>query len=127
VNIWIPWPADLSDMLALILVVLWLGIMMTSLVRRRSSRPERCLGKGIVMSQQNEANESCRKIVENADKPKGEPFIYGYRRKVLVYLCVFCIAITLLIAFANLDSHSQDCSKVSTNQTSSVENRNCRR
>jgi hypothetical protein len=79
------------------------------------------------MSQQNEANESRRKIVGNADEPKVEPFIYGYRRKVLVYLCMFCIAITLLIAVANLDSHSHDCSKVSTSQTSSVENRNCSR
>jgi hypothetical protein len=79
------------------------------------------------MSKRDGANESCKKIVGNADKPKVEPFIYGYRRKVLVYLCVFCIAITLLIAVANLDRHSHDCSKVSANQTSSVENRNCRR
>lgn len=79
------------------------------------------------MSTRDEANESRRKIVGNADKPKGEPFIYGYRRKVLVYLCVFCIAIVLIIASVNLDSHSQDCSNVSTNQTSSVENRHCRR
>lgn len=78
------------------------------------------------MSKRNEANESCKKIVENADKPEVEPFIYGYRRKVLVYLCMFCIAITLLIAIANLDSHSHDCSKVNANQTSSVENRHCR-
>lgn len=58
------------------------------------------------MSKRDEANECRKKIVGNADKPKGEPFIYGYRRKVLVYLCVFCIAITLLIAVANLGNHS---------------------
>lgn len=79
------------------------------------------------MPKRDEVNESCRKIGGTGDKSVDEPFIYGYRRKVLVYLCMFCIAITLLIAFANLDSHSQDCSSVSTNQTSSAENRHCRR
>jgi hypothetical protein len=79
------------------------------------------------MSTRDEANESRRKIVGNADKPEVKPFIDGYWRRVLVYLCVFCIALVLIIASVNLGSHSHDCSKVSTNQTSSVENRNCRR
>lgn len=78
------------------------------------------------MSQQNEANESCRKIVENADKPEAESFIDGYWRRVL-YLCVFGIALVLISAAVNLGKQSQDCSNVSTNQTSSVENRHCSR
>jgi hypothetical protein len=40
------------------------------------------------MSKQDEANESRRKIVGNADKPKVEPFVDGHWRKMLIYLCV---------------------------------------
>lgn len=80
-----------------------------------------------MMSKRNEANESCKNIVENVDKPEAEPFIDGYWRRVLIYLCVFIIAIMMIIAAANLGTQSHDCSSVSTNQTSSAENRHrCR-
>ena len=75
-----------------------------------------------MMSKRDEANESRRKIVGNADKPEAESFIDGYWRRVL-YLCVFGIAIVLIIAAINLGKQPQDCSSVSANQTSSVENR----
>ena len=81
-----------------------------------------------MMSKRNEANESCKNIVENVDKPEdARPFIDGYWRRVLIYLCVFGIAIVLISVAINLGEQSHDCSSVSTNQTSSAENRHrCR-
>lgn len=75
-----------------------------------------------MMSKRDEANASCKNIVENVDKPEAEPFIDGYWRRVLTYLCVFSIAFIMIIVAANLGKQPQDCSSVSTNQTSSAEN-----
>lgn len=75
-----------------------------------------------MMSKRDEANESCNNIVENVDKPEAGPSVDGYWRRVLAYLCVFSIAIMMIIAAANLGEQPQDCSSVSTNQTSSAEN-----
>lgn len=79
------------------------------------------------MPKRDEANESCKKIGGTGDKSVDEPFINEYWSRTLIYLCVFGIAIVLIIAAINLSKQLPDCSSVSTNQTSSAENRHyCR-
>ena len=79
------------------------------------------------MPKSDEASESCKKIGENVDEPVAEPFINEYGRRTFIYLCVFGIAIVLISVALNLGKQSQDCSSVSTNQTSSAASRHyCR-